>query len=84
MRKRILLSFPWVVVLLTLGLLVLFLTACSGSNSGQARPGAESTPMLNPAPTGTLPPNGESGAEGATPLPSVAIRGRVEFGDARA
>ena len=72
MRKRILLSFPWAVVLLTLGLLALFLTACSGSNSAQARPGAESTSMLNPAPTSTPRPNREGGAEGATPLPSVA------------
>ena len=72
MRKRILLYFPWAVVFLTLGLLALFLTACSGSNSAQARPGADSTSMLNPAPTSTPRPNGEGGAEGATPLPSVA------------
>ncbi len=72
MRKRVVLSIPWVVVLLTLGLLALILTACSGSDPTQARPGAESSPLLNPAPTSTPRLNGEGGAGGATPLPSAA------------
>ena len=53
MKNRAVLSLRWSWPILAIGLLAVGIAACSGSQPMQSGPGAEFTPLLNPAPTST-------------------------------